>query len=222
MSRTRISFLGLSFDPLNARDAAAAMAARGSQLQPLVYVATANVERMLRLDRKPELRALHNDAWLNLCGSRILETFARYSRLTLPTASSADIVERLFIQYIKRNDRVLVIGGSAKLAAAMRERFSLNDLHWFDAPRDLANDPQARAQCIDFIRNNPAPFVFLAVGSPQQEMIAHEAMKAGDTLGVAICCGAALKSLAGSTKRAYGLEWLYRLISEPVRRWATH
>ncbi|RYY92233.1 MAG: glycosyltransferase [Alphaproteobacteria bacterium] len=222
MSRTRVSFFGLSFDPLNAKDAASAMAARGSQLKPLVYVATVNVERMLRRDRKPELRGLHKNAWLNLCDSRILATLARYSGLTLPAASRADIVERLFIQYIKRDDRVLVIGGSATLASAMRERFNLNDLRWFDAPHNLSADPKARAQCVDFIRNNPAPFVFLALGSPQQELIAHEAMMAGGSVGVAICCGTALKSIAGSTKPSNGFARLHRLIFAPVRRWATH
>lgn len=225
MSRTRIPFLGLSFDPLDAKAAAAAMAARAGQLQPFVYVATPNVDHMVRLDRKPELRTLYNDAWLNLCDSRILETFARYSKLPLPAAPGADIVERLFIQYIRRNDRVVVIGGSADLIAAMREQFSLTDLRWFDAPHGLRDDPKARAQCVDFIRNNPAPFVFLAVGSPQQEMIAHEAMKAGGSVGVAICCGAALEFLVGATKRApdwmrnNSLEWLHRLISEPGRLW---
>jgi N-acetylglucosaminyldiphosphoundecaprenol N-acetyl-beta-D-mannosaminyltransferase len=222
MSRTRISFLGLSFDPLNAKDAAAAMAARASQLQPLVYVATANVERMLRLDRKPELRGLHKDAWLNLCDSRILAALARYSGLTLPAASGVDIIERLFIQYIKRDDRVLVIGGSASLAIALRERFNLNDLRWFDTPHSLSADPKARARCVDFIRNNPAPFVFLALGSPQQELIVDEAMKAGGSVGVAICCGAALKPVAGPASRAVSLRALHRLASAPVRRWTTH
>lgn len=219
MSRTRITFLGLSFDPLGTEHAAAAMAARASQPQPFVYVTTPNVDHMVRLDRKPELCTLYNDAWMNLCDSRILEKFAQYSGLTLPAALGVDILERLFIQYIKRSDRVVVIGGSAALIAAMREQFSLTDLRWFDAPHGLTDDPKARTQCVDFIRDNPAPFVFLAVGSPQQEMIANEAMKAGGSVGVAICCGASLERLVGATKRASSLEWLHRLASEPGRAW---
>ena len=225
MTRTRIPFLGLAFDPLATEDASAAIAARAVQLQPFAYVATPNVDHMVRLDRKPELRTLYSDAWLNLCDSRILQIFAKLSRLTLPAAPGADIIERLFIQYIKRNDRVVVIGGSAEIVAAMRQQFDLSDLRWFDAPQGLKDDLEARSRCVDFIRNNPAPFVFLAVGSPQQELIAHEAMKAGGCVGVAICCGAALEFLAGATQRApdwmraNSLEWLHRLISEPGRLW---
>lgn len=51
----------------------------------------------------------------------------------------------------------------------MRSRHDLADVRWLDAPYGLKDDPAARAQCVDFIRKNPAPFVFLAVGSPQQE-----------------------------------------------------
>ncbi len=198
MLRTRTPFLGLAFDPIDAKDAAAAIAVRASQLQPLVYVASPNVDRVMRVDRNPELRALYNDAWLTLCDSRILEIFARYSRVTLPAASATNIIERLFIQYIKRNDRVVVIGGSASLVAALRDKFSLLDLRRHETPRTL--DAAARQQCIDFIRNNPAPFVFVATGSPQQEQIAHEAMNARGLVGVAICCGASLKAVAGSSR----------------------
>ncbi|RYG30662.1 MAG: hypothetical protein EON93_14385 [Burkholderiales bacterium] len=222
MSGTRIAFFGLSFDPLNAKDAAAAMAARASQLQPLVYVAMANVKRVLGRNRKPELHGFHEEAWLSLCDSRILAALARYSGLALPAAFSVDIIERLFIQYIKRDDRVLVIGGSASLAIALRERFNLNDLRWFDAPHSLSADPKARARCVDFIRNNPAPFVFLALGSPQQELIVNEAMKAGGSVGVAICCGSALKPVAGPASRVASLRALHRLAFAPVRRWTTH
>lgn len=227
MTRTsgRIQFLGLAFDPIGADDAAHIIAARARKHEPLAYVATPNVDHLVRLDRKPELRPLYADAWLNLCDSRILEVFAKASRLFLPAAPGADIVEHLFRKYIHRNDTIVVIGGSASIVAAMRSRHDLADVRWLDAPYGLKDDPAARAQCVDFIRKNPAPFVFLAVGSPQQEMIAHEAMASGGCVGIAICCGAALDFLSGETKRAPGwmranrLEWLHRLGSEPGRLW---
>ncbi len=221
----RIPFLGLGFDPLGTEDASRVIADQARRLHAFAYVATPNVDHMVRLDRRPDLRPLYNDAWLNLCDSRILQIFMKASGIAMPAAPGADIVEMLFKQHIKRDERVLVIGGSAEIVAEMRERFRLTDLRWFDAPHGLKDDPAARAQCVAFIRNNPAPFVFLAVGSPQQELIAHEAMEAGGSVGVAICCGAALEFLVGATQRAPGwmrehsLEWLHRLVSEPGRLW---
>ena len=227
MARTpgRTQFLGLAFDPIGAEEAARTISARARRVESFAYVATPNVDHIVRLDRKPELRPFYADAWLNLNDSRILEIFAELSRVFVPAAPGADIVEQLFRNHIGRNDTIVVIGASNAIVQAMRNRHGLHDVRWFDAPYGLKDDPAARAQCVSFIRNNPAPFVFLAVGSPQQEMIAHEAMTSRDAVGVAICCGAALEFLAGETKRAPGwmranrLEWLHRLGAEPGRLW---
>ena len=75
-----------------------------------------------------------------------------------------------------------------------------------------------------------ARFTFLAVGSPQQELLAHRvALRAGagrdDAGGCALCIGAALRFVVGEEKRApvimqkLGLEWSYRLGQDPVRLW---
>ncbi|MEQ1610876.1 MAG: WecB/TagA/CpsF family glycosyltransferase [Hyphomonadaceae bacterium] len=221
----RTQFLGLAFDPVGADQAARAIAERARSLAPFAYVATPNVDHIVRLDRRPELRPLYAEAWLNLCDSRILEILAELSRMFLPAAPGADIMEHLFRSHIRRDDTVVVIGGSSDIVDAIRRRHGLTDVRWFDAPYGLNDDPAARAQCVAFIRNNPAPFAFLAVGSPQQEMIAHEAMTSGDAVGVALCCGAALEFLVGERNRAPGwmranrLEWLHRLVSEPGRLW---
>lgn len=219
----RLPFLGLDFDPLTAEEAARAMAQRARKFGPFAYVATPNVDHMVRLDREPRLRHVYDSAWLTLCDSRILELFAEASYLDLPAAPGADIVEILFRDHIRPADRIVVIGGTRDMAETLRAKYHLADLRWFDAPAGLRNDADARAACVRFIRDNPSAFVFLAVGSPQQEMIAQEARASGACSGVAICCGAALEFLTGHVKRApewmraRRLEWLYRLISQPGR-----
>lgn len=221
----RIQFLGLGFDPMGPSEAARTIAARARRLEPFAYVATPNVDHVVRVDRKPEQRQYYADAWLNLCDSRIIELFAEFSRIFVPAAPGSDIVETLFRDHIWRRETVVVIGGSAAIVDAMRRRYSLADVRWFDAPYGLKDDPAARAQCVKFIADNPAAFIFLAVGSPQQEMIAHETMISAKAVGVAICCGGSLEFLTGETKRAPGwmrancLEWLHRLTAEPGRLW---
>ena len=221
----RTFFLGMEFDALNADDAARRIATRARKLGPFAYVAMPTVDHMVRVDRQPRLMQLYDDAWLNLCDSPILEAFASASYLDLPAAPGADIVERLFRQHIGADEPVVVIGGTQMLVDRLRQQFAHLDIRWFEAPPGLRDDPEARAACVQFIRANPAPFVFLALGSPQQELIAHEARLAGDCAGVAVCCGAALEFLAGMTARApewmraQRLEWLYRLAAEPGRLW---
>lgn len=221
----RTRFLDLEFDPLNVDEAAAAIARRARSLGPFAYVATPNVDHLVRLDKQPELGALYDNAWMNLCDSRIIEAFAGASYIDLPAAAGADVVEDLFRRHIAASDTVLVIGGTADMSATLRERFGLKDLRWFDAPQGLRENVEARAACIRFIRENRAAYVFLAVGSPQQELIAFEARQAGDCSGTAICCGASLEFLTGATMRApmwmrnNRLEWLFRLCLEPGRMW---
>jgi N-acetylglucosaminyldiphosphoundecaprenol N-acetyl-beta-D-mannosaminyltransferase len=221
----RIQFLGLGFDPMGPNQAARAIAWRARRREAFGYVATPNVDHLVRLDRNDGLRGLYQDAWLTLCDSRILELFAWISDVKLPVAPGSDIVERLFHDHIHPDDTVLVIGGNAELVRALRERYALADLRWHAPPLGLKDDAAARAQCAAFIRDNPASFIFLAVGSPQQEMIAHEVLASGGAVGVALCCGAGLDFLTGKTARAPGwmragrLEWLHRLVSEPARLW---
>lgn len=221
----RTFFLDMGFDAMSADEAARRVATRARQLGPFAYVATPNVDHMVRVDRQPDLLRLYDDAWLNLCDSRFLESFANASYIDLPAAPGADVVESLFRQHIHATEPVVVIGGTQVMIDRLRKQFAHLDIRWFDAPAGLVDDAGARAACVQFIRANPAPFVFLAVGSPQQELIAHAARLAGDCMGVAVCCGASLEFLTGTATRApqwmrdRGLEWLHRLASEPGRLW---
>lgn len=221
----RTAFLGLDFDPIGSDEAPIAIAERARRMEAFAYAATPNVDHMVRLDNDPGLRPLYADAWMNLCDSRVLELIAKFSNVELPSAPGADIVQRLFEDHIHPEDTVLVIGGTAKIARKLRELYDLKDLRWLDAPPNLKDDAYGRSECGYFIRANPAPWIFLAVGSPQQEMIAHEVAEAGDAIGVAICCGASLEFLVGEVARApkwmrdNRLEWMHRLGSQPGRLW---
>lgn len=219
----RIPFLGLDFDPLDVAGAAAAIVEKGRKLEAFAYVATPNVDHMVRLEKYPTLRRLYNQAWLTLCDSRVLEALAKIDKLPLPAAPGADVVEALFRHHIDPHETIAVVGGTAQTIRTLRARYALSDIRWYDAPHGLRTNPEARAACIAFMANNPAPFTFLAVGSPQQEMIGREAVAAGTCRGVGICCGASLDFLSGEQKRApewmrgARLEWLHRLAENPGR-----
>ena len=81
----------------------------------------------------------------------------------------------------------------------------------------------ALAATVAFVLAHPARFVFLAVGSPQQEVLAAAIAATGRATGIGLCIGASLEFLAGASRRApcwmqrCGLEWLFRLCSDPRR-----
>ncbi len=187
------------------------------------YVVTPNVDHMIRLEAEPALHPLYEGAGLLVNDSRILELLALRDDIPLTVSVGADIVEALFVQEIKPDEAVVVIGSSDTDVAKVAERFGLTNIHRHDAPMGLRHKPDAVQAAADFMAAHPARFHFLCVGSPQQEMVALAAKQHGGVQGVGICCGASLDFLSGSTKRApkwmqrTRLEWLYRMLSEPRR-----
>ena len=85
-------------------------------------------------------------------------------------------------------------------------------------------DPQAVEDCLRFIEaNSPFRFCLLAVGAPQQEIIANLLKTRGVARGLALCIGASIDFLTGAERRAPawmqrgGAEWLFRLAQAPGR-----
>src|SRR5262249_44189247 len=93
----------------------------------------------------------------------------------------------------------------------------------YDPPRGFERDPAALRAAVEFVLAHPARFVFLAVGSPRQEILAAQIQATGRARGVGLCVGASLEFLAGAQRRAPAwmqhtdLEWLYRLTRDPRR-----
>lgn len=83
--------------------------------------------------------------------------------------------------------------------------------------------PEEDQATIDRINHSGAGLVFLGLGCPKQE---HFAFDHRDQIkGVQLCVGAAFDFHAGSKKMApawmqrNGLEWVFRLMTEPGRLW---
>jgi N-acetylglucosaminyldiphosphoundecaprenol N-acetyl-beta-D-mannosaminyltransferase len=76
---------------------------------------------------------------------------------------------------------------------------------------------------VERIRNSGASIVFVGLGCPRQEIFAYEFRNALPMPLLAV--GAAFPFLAGFVPQApawmqnAGLEWMFRLISEPRRLW---
>jgi exopolysaccharide biosynthesis WecB/TagA/CpsF family protein len=80
-------------------------------------------------------------------------------------------------------------------------------------------------KCVDFVSANPARFVFIAVGSPRQEIVAYAIRRSSMASGLGLCIGTSINFLVGAEKRApvwmqrAGFEWLSRLVGSPRRLW---
>jgi N-acetylglucosaminyldiphosphoundecaprenol N-acetyl-beta-D-mannosaminyltransferase len=92
-------------------------------------------------------------------------------------------------------------------------------------PLGFEHDASAFTATVQFVENNLARLVFLAVGSPRQELLAQALVARGIATGTGLCIGASLDFLAGGEWRApvlvqrAGLEWAWRLVQNPRRLW---
>ena len=220
-----LRLLGVRFDDLDLEGALTLVAARDAGL-PFAYVVTPNADHLLRLEAgDAALRALYDGAWLSLNDSRILRLLAGRRGVRLNLAPGSDLAAALFARVITPATPVTVIGGTPALIEALRARFGLTVLFHHDPPMGFIRDAAAVEAAVAFVQAHPARFVFLCVGSPQQERLAARIQAAGGATGLGLCLGAALEFVTGAKARAPAwmqrahLEWLHRLVSEPRRLW---
>jgi N-acetylglucosaminyldiphosphoundecaprenol N-acetyl-beta-D-mannosaminyltransferase len=196
---------------------------------PYSYVVTPNVDHIVRLQESQEsirqLRPLYEAAGLCLCDSKILHMLARLRGVSLPVVPGSELTESMFDHLIHPDDRIAVVGGDDALLKDLKARYGNIEFIQHCPPMGLRKNAAARATAAAFIARSGARYTFIAVGSPQQEMIASEARDLPGAKGVALCIGASLEFLTGRVRRAprlaqtLGLEWAHRLLSDPKRMW---
>jgi exopolysaccharide biosynthesis WecB/TagA/CpsF family protein len=224
MRTDRIQFLDLNFDRLTLKQVRRRLHAVGGAT-PYGYMVTPNVDHVVRAHGEPELRDLYDEADLCLCDSRILRLLARLSGIKLPLVPGSDLAATLFADVIAPGDRIAVIGATTASVDRLRARFPEVDIVHHEPPMGLRDNPKARRSAAAFLAASKPRFAFIAVGSPQQEMIAREARELPGATGIALCVGAGLEFLTGEQKRApralqnVGLEWAHRLATNPRRLW---
>lgn len=219
------SFLGTVFDPLNPIQTLS-RAKWMSTNHGFRYIVTPNVDHIVRLTKEPDVFGpLYEASWLSVCDSRILEVLAKFSGIPLHAVPGSDLTAQLFDNVIAKDEAITVIGADSQIITDLKKLYGIRNINHHEPPMGMRHKPEAVAAAAEFVAKNPARYVFICVGSPQQEMVAKACAERGDCVGLGLCVGASLEFITGRVKRAplwmqkSRLEWLYRLTSEPKRMW---
>ncbi len=210
-------------DDYELAEACAIVAAFGNE--HFGYVLTPNVDNVIRHYHDPEFRALCAQAAYVFLDSRFLaHLIGLLKRQRHRVSPGSDLTAAVLSSVIKPNDVAVMVGGSAEQAQDLRARFGLKALRHVDPPMNFIRDKAAVESCLRAIEeSSPFRFCFLAVGSPQQEIIAQKLKERGVARGLALCIGASINFITGAEKRAplwiqkSGFEWLFRLVQNPRR-----
>jgi exopolysaccharide biosynthesis WecB/TagA/CpsF family protein len=137
------------------------------------------------------------------------------------------LMERICARAAEEGIRVYLYGGTPEVLAGlyerMRERHPSLRIAGAESPPFRALTAEEDRATVQRIAESGARLVFLGLGCPKQEIFA--AAHADCIQAVQLCVGAAFDFLAGakpmapSWMQARGLEWLFRLSTEPRRLW---
>jgi exopolysaccharide biosynthesis WecB/TagA/CpsF family protein len=189
------------------------------------FVVTPNVDHLIRLHQDPRFRELYAAARYVLLDSHFLANVLRLmTGRRLPVCTGSDLTAKLLADVAGSSDRIVVIGGSERQMSELTTRYGLRNLVQFSPPMGFIRDPKAVEACLSFVEaHSPFRFCLLAVGAPQQEILAERLQARGVARGLALCVGASIDFATGTQRRAprwlqhAGAEWLFRLGQNPAR-----
>lgn len=218
-------FLDLQFEVADQSGLVSVLAARAPDA-PFAYVVTPNVDHIVRLAHfRSDLWPAYRHAWMRLCDSRVVAGIAAIGGLALPACPGSDLTVAMLDRATASDDRILIVGGEAVSIDALCRARGLTNVVQYIPPMGFINDPAEVARAVDFIVAAQARYTFFAVGSPQQELLAYLVERRGGAVGIGLCIGASMDFLTGRQHRAplfmqrLGLEWMFRLMSQPGRMW---
>jgi N-acetylglucosaminyldiphosphoundecaprenol N-acetyl-beta-D-mannosaminyltransferase len=231
------NLFGISIDALT-MDQAVAHVRRRIAAPELAcrYVVTPNVDHAVMLQRHDGLRDAYGCADLVLADGHPIVWASRWLGQPLPErVAGSDLVPALFAA-MKREEklRVFWLGAAPGVAIRAAENVarkwpSVQTVGCYSPPLGFERDPAENERILARVNEAQPDVLVLGLGAPKQECWIHQ-HRQEVAAKVALCVGATIDFLAGEKRRAPrwmqrgGLEWLYRMASEPNRlfkRYAT-
>lgn len=190
------------------------------------YVCVSNVHTTVMAYRDGEYRMIQNQAAMALPDGKPLSIVSRKRGYTeARRVPGPDLMPEIFQLSEQSGYRHYFYGSTEdtleKLEQNLQKQYPSLQIAGMYAPPFRPLTDAEDEEIIQRINDAKPDFVWVALGAPKQEkwMYAHQGKINGIMLGV----GAAFDFIAGTVKRAPGwmqelcLEWLYRIIQDPVR-----
>ncbi|MBX3178080.1 MAG: WecB/TagA/CpsF family glycosyltransferase [Candidatus Hydrogenedentes bacterium] len=192
------------------------------------YAVTPNVDHVVEFDLNPEFREAYHDAtYVLVDGTYILWAGRLFRKPFKQKLSGSDMIYWLSEYAAKKGYSIFLLGAEEGVADAAAQVLlakypGLTVAGTYSPPFGFEKDEASNNQVIERVRDSRADICFVALGSPKQDLWSwrhHRACGAKLCIGV----GASIDFVAGRVKRApvwmqrAGLEWVWRIIQEPVR-----
>ncbi len=197
--------------------------------RPAKVVVTPNVDHVISLAENATLSNTYNCADFKFADGMPLVWASRLLGQPLPErVTGADLFVALCQKAQRHHWRICVVGGMPGQESMLLNRFAevypglqvaiKSPAMGFDYQSQEAND------VTNWVNEYKPDVVFVCLGFPRQSLWSLKNRPDLDA-GLVLCVGAAMEFALGSKSRApvwmqnHGLEWLWRLASEPQKLW---
>ncbi len=195
-------------------------------------VLTPNVDHVMQLQKDEEFFKIYNSADYKICDSKILLYTSKFIGTPLKEKISGSDFFPAFCKFHRDNEsiRIFLLGGGEGVAERARKRINSrigkNIIIRAHSPSfGFEKNEQECLDIVEKINQSQATVLAIGVGAPKQEKWIYKYKDKLPNVKIFLAVGATIDFESGVVKRSpkwmseLGIEWLYRLMSEPGRLW---
>jgi exopolysaccharide biosynthesis WecB/TagA/CpsF family protein len=195
-------------------------------------VFTPNVDHLMKLQKDLDFVKAYSTADYRVCDSQVLMFASKFLGTPIKAKISGSDLFPIFCEHHRHNEaiKIFLMGGAEGVAAQAMERINarIGRKIIVQAHSPSFGFEKDEAECeriLNMIRQSPANVLVVGVGAPKQEKWIAKYRDQLPSIDIFLAVGAAIDFEAGNKPRSpeilskLGLEWLYRLATEPGRLW---
>lgn len=195
-------------------------------------VFTPNVDHLMKLQRDQEFVEAYKQADFRVCDSQVLVYASKFLGTPIKAKISGSDLFPRFCEHHKDNEhiKIFLLGGAEgvpqRAQKRINQRIGRKIVVSAHSPSFGFEKDEAECQAIiDMIKQSDANVLVVGLGAPKQEKWIAKYRHYLPNIDIFLAVGASIDFEAGNKPRApqfvseLGLEWMYRLASEPRRLW---
>ncbi|MEO1297887.1 MAG: WecB/TagA/CpsF family glycosyltransferase [Cyanobacteria bacterium J06636_16] len=195
-------------------------------------VFTPNVDHLMNLRKDPKFVEAYQKADFRVCDSQILMYAAKFLGTPIKAKISGSDLFPMFCEHHRDNEsiRIFLLGGASGVPERAKQNINARSgreiiVAAHSPSFGFEKDEEECQKILKMIRQSSANVLMVGVGAPKQEKWIVKYRDQLPNIDIFMAVGAAIDFEAGNKPRApkmlsyLGLEWLYRLVSEPRRLW---
>ena len=195
-------------------------------------VVTPNIDHMMKLQSDSDFVKVYEAADYRVCDSQLLYYASKFLGTPIKERISGSDLFPAFYEYHKHNEniKIFLLGGLEGVAheaqTQINRKVGRKMVIGSHSPSfGFEKNEQECLAIVDMINRSGATVLAVGVGAPKQEKWIYKYKALMPNVKIFLAVGATIDFEAGNIKRSpewmseLGLEWLYRLLSEPKRLW---